>query len=65
MSIHHSSLSVATMHIRNVVMKQYQWINNGEEIILTFETEGKSESDKLNLGIYNVKSKKMRIPKNK
>ena len=46
-------------------LKQYQWINNGEEMILTFETEGKSESDKLNLGIYNVKSKKMRIPKNK
>ena len=45
-------------------LKQYQWINDGEEIILTFETEGKSESDKLNLGIYNVKSKKMRIPKN-
>ena len=45
-------------------LRQYQWINDGEEMILTFETEGKLESDKLNLGIYNVKSKKMRIPKN-
>jgi len=46
-------------------LKQYQWINDGEEMILTFETEGKLESDKLKLGIYNVKSKKMRIPRNK
>ena len=46
-------------------LKQYQWINDGEEMLLTFETEGKSESYKLNLGIYNVKSKTLRIPKNK
>lgn len=46
-------------------LKQYQWVNDGEELILTFETDGKSESDKLDLGIYNVKSQKLRIPKNK
>ena len=45
-------------------LKQYQWINNGEEIILTYEPEDNSKSENLELGIYNVKSKTLRIPKN-
>ncbi|MCL5247631.1 hypothetical protein M4I21_17570 [Cellulophaga sp. 20_2_10] len=43
-------------------VKQYQWINNSTEILLTFEDE--INSGKLDLGVYDLKTKTLRNTKN-
>ena len=43
-------------------VKQYEWVNDNEEILLNFVTENNSEFE---YGLYNIENKTIKITKNK
>ncbi|MFD0992559.1 hypothetical protein [Tenacibaculum geojense] len=63
---HYVYLSDINGHNLNKVtdrkVKNYQWINNNKELLLTFDNT--EEPNKLEFGIYNIDSKEIRETKN-
>lgn len=44
-------------------INQYQWISEGQELLLQFEEKDKNDNEKLRYGIYNIEKKSMTNPK--
>jgi len=46
-------------------INQFQWISEGEELLIQFDEKDEKGNEKLSYGVYNINERKMKFPKMK